>query len=232
MGYTYVVSDVHGQYELFKKLLKELSFNINDKLYILGDILDKGNNSLELVDFIRNNKNMICILGNHEYEFLKYYDRIMKDYNGDSIDALEKLQNYFDDDYKLTWDIVDYIDSLPGYVETDKFIGVHAGFEVYKDKTILPLKKQRVNYMVYDRKFKDIDIINSFGKPILFGHTPCNYINNDGKFIKYPNIFSKNILDYVKIRLDNGAIYTNMLGALRIEDMKEIYVYGGNHLND
>ena len=232
MGYTYVVSDIHGQYDLFNKLLKEISFNSKDKMYILGDILDKGNKSLELVDFIRKNKNMICILGNHEYEFLKYYDRIMKEYNGNSIGVLEKLQSYFDDDYKLTWDIVDYIDSLPGYIETKEFIGVHAGLEVDKDKTILPLTKQRINYMVYDRKFKEIDIINPFNKPILFGHTPCNYENNDGKFIKYPNICSKNIFDYVKIRLDNGVIFTNMLGALRIEDMAEIYVYGGNQHND
>lgn len=219
-----MVSDIHGQYELFKKLLEVIDFSDSDVMYILGDIIDKGNKSLKLIDYIRKKENIICILGNHEYEFLKYYDRLTKEYCDKTDEVLKKLQNYFNDDYKLSWDIVDYIDSLPPIIITDRFIGVHAGMEVDKEKRILPLEEQSINHLVYDRHFKDIDIINPFKRPIIIGHTPCFYDNESGEFIKSPNNGSKNIYDYYKIRIDSGVVYTNMLGALRLEDMKEIYV--------
>lgn len=226
---TYVCSDLHGQYDLFMKLLQKINFSEADVLYVLGDIIDKGDKSLALVDYIRKQPNMHCILGNHEYGFLQYYNSIMhqqdKDFNEEKI--LADLQMYFPyDNYELTWDIVDYIESFPYYVETENFIGVHAGLELDENNTIYPMEYQSANYMLFDRFFKNAKVNNPFGKPILFGHTPCNYDNGTGHFIKEPNIDSHDIKDYVKIRLDNGSQFTKLLGVLRIDDMKEIYVEG------
>ena len=39
---TYVVSDLHGQYKLFKKGLKEIGFSEDDMLYVIGDVIDRG----------------------------------------------------------------------------------------------------------------------------------------------------------------------------------------------
>ena len=38
----YVISDIHGEYELFMKMLEKIKFQNTDTLYILGDILDRG----------------------------------------------------------------------------------------------------------------------------------------------------------------------------------------------
>lgn len=38
----YIVSDVHGEYDLFVRLLKRISFSEEDKMYICGDVIDKG----------------------------------------------------------------------------------------------------------------------------------------------------------------------------------------------
>lgn len=38
---TYVVSDIHGEYELFIRLLEEIHLKETDTLYVLGDILDR-----------------------------------------------------------------------------------------------------------------------------------------------------------------------------------------------
>ena len=38
----YVVSDVHGNYNLLVKLLNKIKFSRQDTLYILGDVIDKG----------------------------------------------------------------------------------------------------------------------------------------------------------------------------------------------
>lgn len=46
----YVMSDLHGMYDKFISMLKQINFNSNDHLYILGDVLDRGDKSLEIID--------------------------------------------------------------------------------------------------------------------------------------------------------------------------------------
>ena len=44
----YVISDIHGEYDLFMKMLEKIKFQDTDTLYILGDILDRGPNPIHL----------------------------------------------------------------------------------------------------------------------------------------------------------------------------------------
>ena len=69
----YLMSDVHGDYQSFYKMLTKIKFSSGDNLYILGDVVDKGEENLRLLDFIRSSENMILIKGNHEYLFEKTY---------------------------------------------------------------------------------------------------------------------------------------------------------------
>lgn len=47
---TFVVSDIHGDSKNFHKLLADVSFDANaDKLYVNGDVLDRGKRSLKLL---------------------------------------------------------------------------------------------------------------------------------------------------------------------------------------
>ena len=68
----YVMSDIHGDYQSFYKMLVKINFSSSDNLYILGDVVDKGDDNLCLLDFIQSSENMILIKGNHEYLFEKY----------------------------------------------------------------------------------------------------------------------------------------------------------------
>lgn len=43
---TYFVSDIHGEYDLFLKLLDKLRFSDSDTMYVLGDIIDKGSSCI------------------------------------------------------------------------------------------------------------------------------------------------------------------------------------------
>ena len=45
----YAVSNLHGNYEKFKELLKLISFKESDIMYVLGDIVDYGEESMELI---------------------------------------------------------------------------------------------------------------------------------------------------------------------------------------
>ena len=228
---TYFISDIHGEYDLFLELLDKINFSDDDVLYVLGDMVDKGERSIKVVDFVRETPNIKAIVGNHEYSFLKRYHGLMKSLeDGDDIDAvLQNLREYFPGDgERLTWETVDFIEALPYYIETDDFICVHAGVETDERGKILPMGSQLPETMVYSRNFKDDDFnLSSQEKTVLFGHTPCSYQNGTGKFIKTPKsgvISPKTLCDYSKIQLDCGVFLTGMLGILRLEDMKEFYL--------
>ena len=72
----YVTSDVHGNLYRLKKLLEYVNFSEKDKLYIIGDVLDGGDEVAELIDFIMDKNNIELILGNHEDMFMEAYNII------------------------------------------------------------------------------------------------------------------------------------------------------------
>ena len=228
---TYFVSDIHGEYDLFRQLLDKIRFSDGDEMYIVGDMIDKGSKSVKLVDFVRAAPNIKAILGNHEFEFLQYYYGLMRTAeNANDIEqVLCGLQEHFPyKTEKLSWETVDFIESLPFFVETDDFICVHAGVRTDENDVILPMDRQIAQVMVFDRDFKSPSFaLSPKNKTVLFGHTPCSFDNGDGKFLKTPKsgvATPSKLTDYAKIRLDNGVYQTGMLGALCLETMQEIYV--------
>ena len=55
---TYVLSNIHGNYEKFKELLAKISFKDTDVMYILGDLVDYGEGSIELINDISMRYNL------------------------------------------------------------------------------------------------------------------------------------------------------------------------------
>ena len=66
----FVVSDIHGYYNLFEKLLEKIDLTKNDLLIILGDSCDRGENSIELylkyIELREQGYQVKHIWGNHE----------------------------------------------------------------------------------------------------------------------------------------------------------------------
>ena len=60
----YIIGDVQGCYDTLQKLLKKIKFSEDkDRLYFLGDVVNRGNKSLETLRFIyslRENSGMIA----------------------------------------------------------------------------------------------------------------------------------------------------------------------------
>ena len=69
----YVMSDIHGCYDAFLSMLNLIKFSDNDALCILGDILDRGEKPLDIVDYIVKHPNISLIRGNHEQLFMNYF---------------------------------------------------------------------------------------------------------------------------------------------------------------
>ena len=226
---NYIISDIHGEYDLFIKLLNKINFNNNDKMIICGDIFDKGNDSIKLLNYIKEQKNIIFIIGNHEYEFLKYYDSVMKEVedNFDQNEVLTKINDYFLDDNKIDFEGINWLEDCPYYYETKDYICVHAGVQLNDKNEVIDLAQNDFRILVYDRKFKEPNLIVRNSKCVFYGHTPVSFLNNEYKILTYSkeqaNI-TKTIKDYYKIHLDCGTYLSGILGCFCVETCECIYV--------
>ena len=76
----YVMSDIHGRIDLFEKMLNEINFSKNDKLYVIGDCIDRGGGLKVLLKIMELHKQGQCELlwGNHEYIFVSNHQNHME----------------------------------------------------------------------------------------------------------------------------------------------------------
>ena len=225
---TYFCSDIHGEYDLFCRLLEKAGFSDPDKLYVLGDILDKGKDAFRLLDLIRSLPNARVLMGNHEYAFLSYYRNAAAEANGDEGRLEKKVKEYFPvEKSSFLPERMEFLLSLPYFIEGKTFLAVHAGVETDENGRVLPMVKQNKNVLLFDRKFKADDVLPVESKTVFFGHTPCSYDNGTGEMIMTSRkgiTTPKRFTDYAKIRLDTGVALTGRLGLFRANDMAEFYV--------
>lgn len=71
MEKIYIISDVHGCYKSLLALIEQFPNKQNSKIVFVGDLVDRGVKSYEVVEFIIKN-NYDCVKGNHEDLFLDY----------------------------------------------------------------------------------------------------------------------------------------------------------------
>ncbi|WP_242048782.1 MULTISPECIES: metallophosphoesterase [Nostocales] len=68
---TIVVGDIHGCYTELLQLLAKAEITKEDCLVSLGDIVDRGADSVKVYDFLKNRPNTIVLMGNHERKHLR-----------------------------------------------------------------------------------------------------------------------------------------------------------------
>lgn len=72
-GRDFVVGDIHGQYEMLSTLLQGVAFEIGrDRLIALGDLIDRGPSSEDVVEMFATTPGFYSILGNHEFLLLQH----------------------------------------------------------------------------------------------------------------------------------------------------------------
>ena len=87
---TYVISDIHGQYDMFMELIDKIDLKQTDTLYVLGDILDRGPHPIKVLKKLMEMPNAICIVGNHELMALECLEFLMKEITDMSIEELDE----------------------------------------------------------------------------------------------------------------------------------------------
>ena len=230
---TYVMSDLHGSYEKFIKMLSEISFSKDDTLYILGDIIDRGEGGVKLLQELSMMPNVFPILGNHELMALEVLEPLLQEITEENYDTtltpdlLLKMLHWQQDGGDVTlkqfkalpveerFALLDYLKDFSPYetvdFETKSYLLVHSFPEAPLEKpfgahTAMELTCARPDYDV--PPFRDPDVF------VVCGHTPTKLLC--GKW----EIFRKN--NYINI--DCGASFSGYLSCLRLEDQAEFYV--------
>jgi len=104
---TYVLGDIHGQYDALQALLGRLSFDPDhDRLWLVGDLVNRGPKSLEVLRWARKlskrmKKRMVVVLGNHDLHLLALAAGVIKQRPKD-ID-LEAILQASDRDKLIVW---------------------------------------------------------------------------------------------------------------------------------
>jgi bis(5'-nucleosyl)-tetraphosphatase (symmetrical) len=66
----WIIGDVHGCFLSLQGLLNKIGPSSEDTIYFVGDLINRGQRSVETLDFIFNYKQAKVILGNHDIALL------------------------------------------------------------------------------------------------------------------------------------------------------------------
>lgn len=221
----YVISDIHGHYDTFCRLMEKIKFCGSDRLYVLGDMIDKGRDGIRLAKTLFAMSEAECIAGNHEYDFLKFFHAKLKTDNDEEI--MKSLRAYFPDGYLLDWETVEAFDNLPYYIKKEKFIGVHAGLPLRSDGTTEAPENATREQLVYDRRFVQRNVFPKGEQCIIFGHTPTRNISGADEILFYRSgRHNGDISDFCKIHIDTGVYLGGVLGCVEINTCRAFYVLG------
>jgi len=192
-----VIGDIHGCLGHLKKLYEKI-VKYTDDVYSVGDLIDRGENIKEVVQFCIDNK-IKPVMGNHEYmmlgsisEEIKFLDRetyymwmqigggmTIRDYCKGGEETLQR----FTEEFKNSGHY-DFLRLLPIKTEIETCIITHAGIVTGKPES----------NVLYNRGKP-----SKLSKLQIFGHTPSpNVIYEEGHYIN----------------IDTGCIYWGKLSAV------------------
>jgi len=167
---TLAFGDIHGCYDSLVTLWESVAPTPDDQIIFLGDYVDRGPASKQVIDFIISKEaefNIIRLTGNHEEKFLlaRVYKFEIFAWLVDW-DALATLESYgtnnINDIPEEHWE---FLRTCRSYYETDTHIFIHASIECD-----LPLSQQQP-YTLIHKKLVQQDSPHVSGKTIICGHT-------------------------------------------------------------
>lgn len=230
---TYVMSDLHGAYKRYIKMLEKVRFCEDDELYVLGDVVDRGEQPIEILLDMMNRPNIFPLMGNHDLialNLLPTVNKTLLEKDGELDDTLSQLlQVWISDGGQTTLsgfcklnaaqrnDVIDYLNEFTSLEVVDvrekTFVLVHAGLGNYRsDKKLREYTDDDLLFCRPDPSEQYFDEESVF---TVMGHTPTPYFS--GKPEIYKN--GRNIF------IDCGACNPEgRLACLCLETLEELYV--------
>ena len=224
----YAMSDLHGCYDKFTRMLDKIKFSDNDTLYILGDIVDRGSDGIKILQDIMQRKNIVALRGNHD--FLAHYILKAKSYPTDLYDSDSfsvKYRSWIYDGGSPTEEAFMELDS-----DARKKILLYMSYmPIFEELTVgenkfhlshtVPAKERMQNpnmllwqeFIIGEPEYEKEYFPDKF---IGTGHTPTGFIDPKYK----GKIWCKNN----HIAIDCGAVFGNPLGCICLDTLEEFYV--------
>lgn len=216
IGKNWVVADIHGCFKTFLYLVEDkIQLGLQDRLILLGDYIDRGDHSKQVIDYILELRNqgyqIVTLKGNHEDVLLRsHYQRLdpnpmlgfyaLKDswfYFGGR-NTLKSFQIKDPRDLPMTY--VDFLESLTYYHSTEHFVLTHAGLNFHLDDPY-----SDVLSMMWIKNFTP-DFAKIGHRRLIHGHTPKTLREIGHQLEAQEGV----------VCLDNGCVYAheNGLGNL------------------
>ena len=225
---TYAISDIHGCYDKYLAMIERIKLKRGDRLYVLGDVIDRGDHGIRILRDMMRRKNVIPILGNHEYMAKKVLKAEAE--FPESINRISRTRSYaewmlngghttedefFGLDPAEKRELVDYINGFILYdvlnVSGRRFHLSHTLPEYDEEKGIHGVG-------VYDFVWGEPDYEIRYDPDVTFitGHTPTAFIDN--------NFRGKIWQGNGHVAIDCGAVFEGgRLGCICLDTMEEIY---------
>lgn len=245
---VFVLSDIHGCKIEFEKMLDKIKFDDEkDLLIILGDMVDRGMYSVELLYKLMNIKNIAIIKGNHEemlVEAMKSnsYANLRCWHENGGYNTYKSLMNLSESDRIK---IITTLERLPLYLKIQlkgkKYLLVHAGLHIFKDMELEEMIKVQGKELLWTRKsFLKSKVEHDF--IVIFGHTrtfsiPFEIDNYPNYYNFYSDAYDEMKImrdiknskiwyneNFNKIGIDCGVSSGGKLACLKLNDMCEYYI--------
>ena len=233
---VYCISDVHGVYEKYKSLLEAIDLKECDTLYVLGDVLDRGPQSMEVILDMMRRPNITMLVGNHEYAAMLVLPKLAREITTDSIEGLLNNAAFLED--FLAWlggggqatldsfsrlskqerqDVLHYLREASLYEEVtvngQAYLLVHAGLSNFSPER--PIEDYTLYELIFERP--DYSVPYYKDKIVVTGHTPTRIIPaHNGT----NTIFEGN----QHIAIDCGAVFGGQLAAICLDTGEKFYV--------
>ena len=241
MPKLFCVSDIHGFYDQFKEALDNSGFDKDNEdhwLIVCGDLLDRGQKPLELIEFIESLSRKILIRGNHEdlleelclRGFPYGYDRS----NGTESTVCQlakklgfEFDNRYDDVHKR---LKPLLDSMVDYFETKNYVFVHGWIPCavsYKmsGRSYQPTDWRNANKAFWEeaRWLNPFDVSKQVTVPdkrVICGHWHCSTgwsreygLSELGKDARWEPYYTTDM-----IAIDRCTAYTGKVNIVVLED--------------
>lgn len=229
---TYVMSDIHGDYQKYKEALEEISFKDTDTLYVLGNVIDFGEQSMEILLDMMVRLNVLPLAGDHEVMALKVLSEFLEDMTAEKLSELgpefmENLKEWQENggestlvafknlSYDYREGVLDYLEEFESYAEIEvkgkEYVLVHAGLENFQED------KELEDYELEDLLFTSPDYEKVYfeDRYLVTGHTNTSVIAENGDVI-----YKKNN----HIAIDCGCAYGGVLAVYCLDNGDEFYI--------
>jgi diadenosine tetraphosphatase ApaH/serine/threonine PP2A family protein phosphatase len=225
------IGDVHGCLEELQALVAKLGITAQDEVVFVGDLLDKGPDSVGVLRFVRElsvTHKVTLVKGNHEWK----HERFRKRSADTTMTIREELVEITG---LLSPEDIVFLDSALGYYRTGDYLVVHGGIPATLDALPTPPNMVGISAKVrgiFEKLFMTRYLSAETGKMLPLGTQgpgdPFWTALYDGRFGRVvfgheAFLSGPQITDHA-VGIDTGCVFGGSLTALVVEDGAESFV--------